>query len=180
MKLFFSTLTMLLFTSIAFAQKPGDPFPGFAVANSGDTLKGGVTALKKNGNIRPSFQIKFDDESTKTLGAKKYKFVKAGDMEFESYEIPGNAEGDWAFFYKKSSGKVTLYEYQYEVYEMNKTVWKSEFYLKNKAGELDRINKANYKKKLQEVFAEKSEFIKKIEDVKFEDIYKLIDEFNEA
>jgi len=122
--------------------------------------------------------MKFEDESTKAISPKKFKYVLAGEMEFESYEIPGNADGDFAFFYKKSSGAVSLYEYQYEVYELNKTVWKSEFYVKN-GNDLERLTKSNYTKRLPTLFASKPEIVAKIKGTKFEDIYKLFDEFND-
>ncbi len=179
MKYFFSSLALLLISSLAFSQKPGEPFPGYSVSNEGDTIRGGVVALKRNGNIRPSFQMKFEDESTKAISPKKYKYVLAGEMEFESYEIPGNADGDFAFFYKKSSGEISLYEYQYEVYELNKTVWKSEFYIKN-GKDLERLTKSNFTKRLPVLFASKPEVVSKVKDTKFEDVFKLFDEYNDA
>ena len=122
-------LGLFLSFHAATAQNPGDPLPGFAVTSEGDTVKGNLIVLKRNGNFRPSFQMRFEDETTRVFAPKRTKYVKAGDMEFESFVIPGNAEGDYAFFYRKASGKIVMYEYQYEMYAMNQTRWISEFYI---------------------------------------------------
>ncbi len=181
MKVIFTALTTLFICGITYAQKPGDPLPGFGVTVDGDTIRGGVVALRKDGNFRPSFQVKLEDETSKSLSPKKTKYVLAGDMEFDTFVIPGNPDGDMAFFYRKSSGKVILYEYQFQVYEMNKTVWKSEFYLKSPdKDELERINKANYKKKLSALFSDNPELQKQVDQVKFEEIHTLFDMYNEA
>lgn len=179
MKFIFSSVSFLLFTCLLFAQKPGDPFPGYGVTNEGDTIKGGVIALKKNGNIRASFQVRFEDETTKSFSPKKIKYVLAGEMEFEAHAIPGNSDGDFAFFYKKSTGAINLYEYQYEVYELNKTVWKSEYYIK-KDENLDRLTKGNYENKLKTTFANKPEVVAKLKTVKFEELFRLFDEYNDT
>ncbi|MBL0912057.1 MAG: hypothetical protein IBJ09_06755 [Bacteroidia bacterium] len=162
------------------AQNPGDPLPGYAVTVDGDTIKGNLVVMKKNGNFRTSFQMRFEDESTRTFAPKKTKYVKAGEMEFDAFAIPGNTEGDYGFFYRKASGKVTMYEYQYEIYAMNQTRWISEFYIKDDKGELLALTKMNYKKKLGEVLSAQPALVQKLEGTKLEEAYKVVEEYNET
>lgn len=155
-----------------------EPEPGFAVAAKGDTLFGNINYLKKSG-YRQSMQVKLPDQTTKSINARNYVYVKAGNEIFESFLVPGGEEKQ--FFWQKSGGKIFFYEYQYELYQLNTMVTKTEYYVR-KAGsdELLKTGSGSFKKKMGEWMADAPELVKRLEDkeTKFEDLEAIIIEYN--
>lgn len=182
LKSFFVTLTAISTTLIAFSQpvKPQGVL-GYVVSSKGDTLRGEVNYLKKTG-YRQSMQIKLDDQTTKVCNARNYKFVKAGDAIFESFSITTGDVAENQFFWRKSSGKIDFYEYQYEIYQANNMVTKSEFYVrKNGSNDLIRLNGANFRKKLGELIAD-PKVAERLEakETKLEDVEEILNEYNKG
>lgn len=183
MKALFSFLCMFfwLVPSFLFAQGPTgkiEPEPGFAVSAKGDTLFGNINYMKKTG-YRQSMQVKLPDQTTKSINARNYVYVKVGGEIFESFLVPGGEEKQ--FFWQKSGGKIFFYEYQYELYQLNTMVTKTEYYVR-KAGsdELLKTGTGNFKKKMGDWMADAPELVKKVEDkeTKFEDLEAIIIEYN--
>lgn len=178
----FSILLFAAFfiSSVSFAQSSGkiEPERGFAVSSKGDTLFGDVNYMKRSG-YRQSMQVKIDEQTTKTCSPRNYVFVKAGEHIFETFLVPGGE--DKQFFWRKTGGKVFFYEYQYEFYQANNMVTKSEFYIRKKdSDELIKIGPANFKKKLSEIISDDAKLLAKLEekDTKFEDLEELLIAYN--
>lgn len=152
--------------------------PGFAVSIKGDTLFGVINYMKKSG-YRQSMQLKENEQTSKMINARNYVFVKAGNEIFESFQVPGTDEKQ--FFWQKTGGKVFLYEYQYELYQLNNTVTKTEYYAK-KAGsdELVKLGPGNFKKKIAEWISDSPGLVQKLEnkETKFEDLETILKEYN--
>lgn len=128
-------------------------------------------------------QIKFPDETTKMCNARNYKYVKAGDQIFESFEISTGDVAEKQFFWRKASGKIDFYEYQYEMYRANNMVTQSEYYIRVKGTEdLIRINGANFRKKLAELVQDNPQITEKIEskETKLEDVEEILIEYNKG
>lgn len=160
------------------AKPPGEP--GFAVTTKGDTLRGEINYLKKSG-YRQSMQIKFPDQTTKVCSARNFTYVKAGDQVFESFLVPEAEERQ--FFWKKTAGKISFYEYQYEFYQLNSTVTKSEFYIAGKgAEELVRLNATNFRKKLEDLVKDDPKVAERInaKDTRLEDLEEILKEYNKG
>lgn len=176
------TIVSILFLSgiiSLHAQTPKfEAEPGFAVSAKGDTLFGMVNYMKKSG-YRQSMQVKVDEQTSKMVNARNYLYVKAGKEVFESFQVPGGE--DKQFFWQKTGGKVFLYEYQYELYQLNTMVTKTEYYAR-KAGkdELVKLGPGNYKKKIGEWISDNPALVQKLEDkeTKFEDLEAILVEYN--
>ncbi len=155
-----------------------EPEPGFAVSVKGDTLFGNINYLKKTG-YRQSMQVKLPDQSTKSINARNYVLVKVGNEIFESFLVPGGEEKQ--FFWQKEGGKIFFYEYQYELYQLNTMVTKTEYYVRRKGSdELLKTGSGNFKKKLGEWMSDAPDLVKKLDDkeTKFDDLEAIINEYN--
>lgn len=171
--------TLTAVTVYAQTPKPAAE-PGFAVSAKGDTIFGEVSYLKKSG-YRQSMSVKLADQTTKSCSPRSYNYVKAGDQVFISFLVPEAEEKQ--FFWRKTVGKVTLYEYQYDFYQMNSTVTKSEYYIQLKEGdEPIRLNGANFRKKLEDVVQDNPKIAERIanKDTKLEEIEEILTEYNKG
>ena len=179
------TLTLSIVTSCSFLNaqttKPVG-VPGYAVvAKTGDTLHGEINYLKKTG-YRQSMQVKLPDQTTKVCSARNYKFVKAGEDVFVAFAIQDADVTENQFFWRKATGKIDFYEYQYEMYVANNMVTKSEYYIVPKGTEeLIKLNGANFKKKLTE-YVKDSKLIDQInaKETKLEDAEEIVKEYNKG
>jgi hypothetical protein len=179
------TLTFTIVTTFGFLNaQTAKPVgvPGYVVASkTGDTLFGEINYLKKTG-YRQSMQIKFPDQTTKVCSARNYKFVKAGDDVFVAFAIQDADVTENQFFWRKATGKIDFYEYQYEMYVANNTVTKSEYYIIPKGGgDLIKLNGANFKKKLTE-YVKEPKLVDQInsKDTKLEDVEEIVKEYNKG
>jgi len=156
--------------------------PGYAVAaKTGDTLHGEINYLKKTG-YRQSMQLKFPDQTTKVCSARNFKYVKAGDEVFVAFAIQDADVTENQFFWRKATGKIDFYEYQYEMYVANNMVTKSEFYIVPKGTEeLIKLNGANFKKKLTE-YVKEPKLVDQInaKETKLEDVEEIVKEYNKG
>jgi hypothetical protein len=169
---------LFFFNTNVFAQA-FPPAPGYAVMLKGDTLKGDIKYKKKD-SYMPNMQVKLADGTSKALSPKMTALVKAGEDIFESFLVPGTE--DRAFFHRLIAGKLNFYEYKYDFYQFNNTVTKTEYYVRKQGGdELIKINQANCKKKMTELFNNDAKLSARLEakDFKFEDLGELIEEFNQ-
>jgi hypothetical protein len=177
----FSVVVLFLIPASLPAQTPKNVIPkemGFAVSVKGDTLFGEINYMKKTG-YRQTMQVRIDEQTQKTCNPKQYLYIKAGDHVFESFLVPGGEEKQ--FFWLKTGGKISLYEYQYELYQLNTTVTKSEYYIRTKgSGELIKLNPGNFKKKLGELVADNPKVSEMLsaKDTKFEALEEIIALYN--
>lgn len=178
----FVALTILS-SSYLFAQSTKvELVPGYVVSSKGDTVFGEINYLKKSG-YRQSIIVKLPDLSTKNCNAKNYVYVKAGDEIFESFLVPDGEVNEKQFFWRKTTGKIDFYEYQYEIYMANNMVTKSEFYVRTKGSQdLIKLNGSNFKKKLAELIKDNSKITEKIaaKDTKLEDLEEILAEYNKG
>lgn len=182
----YKILFSILIATIAFSQSSYSQtsnnqatLPGYAVMAKGDTLRGEIKFRKKE-SYAQNMSVRFPDQNVKSVTPKTAVYVLAGDNEFESYEVPGSQ--DRAFFKKLVGGKINYYQYDYEMYQFNNTVTKSENYIKKSGSdELIKINNGNYKKKLGELMGDNKDIVAKIEakDSNFDKIQDWIKQYNE-
>lgn len=179
--LFAILITVIGVQQCVFSQTANNQgtLPGYAVMAKGDTLRGEIKFRKKE-SYAQNMSVRFPDQNVKSVTPKTAVYVIAGDNEFESYEVPGSQ--DRAFFKKLVGGKINFYQYDYEMYQFNNTVTKSENYVKKSGSdELIKINNSNYKKKLGELISDNKEIMAKIEakDSNFDKIQEWIKQYNE-
>lgn len=177
-------LTLAIFSStLLFAQTPKTELvSGYIVSAKGDTLFGEINYLKKSG-YRQGMIIKLADQTTKNCNARNYVYVKAGEEIFESFLVPAGEVNEKQFFWKKSSGKIDFYEYQYEIFVANNMVTKSEFYIRTKGTEeLVKLNGSNFKKKLGELVKDNAKIAERIaaKETKLEDVGEILAEYNKG
>ncbi|MCS6979965.1 MAG: hypothetical protein NZM15_07675 [Flavobacteriales bacterium] len=176
-------LTAIYWTMIspARAQNPAAQFikPGVAVSNKGDTLRGDIRWAKKEIYLQ-NMSMKFADNTSKGIGPKNFKYVRVGDMEFESVELPGG-DKEKVFMKILSKGKINFYQYDYELYQFNTNTIKNEYYARSgQDGELLKINTGNAAKKLDDLMKDRPDLIKLLEDKNLEisKIKETIDLYN--
>lgn len=175
MLLFFYSLTGL------FSQNPAAAFikPGIAVSNKGDTLRGDIRWAKKEIYLQ-NMSMKLPDNTSKGISPKNFRYVRVGEHEFESVELPGG-EKEKVFMKRLSSGKINLYQYDYELYQFNTNTVKSEHYIRSgPEGEVIKITTGNAHKKLDDLMADRPDLLKQLEDkhLDFAKLKETIDLYN--
>lgn len=167
--------------AVVLGQNPAAAFikPGLAVSNKGDTLRGDIRWAKKEIYLQ-NMSMKLPDNTSKGISPKNFRYVRVGEYEFESVELPGG-EKEKVFMKRLSAGKINLYQYDYELYQFNTNTVKSENYIRAGAdGEVIKITTSNAYKKLDDLMTDRPDLLKQLEDkhLDFAKLKETIDLYN--
>jgi hypothetical protein len=182
MKLILFWLTLVYYSLFGlFSQNPATAFikPGLAVSNKGDTLRGDIRWAKKEIYLQ-NMSMKLPDNTSKGITPKNFRYVRVGEHEFESIELPGG-DKEKVFMKRLSAGKINLYQYDYELYQFNTNTVKSEHYIRSgPAGEVVKITTSNAHKKLDDLMADRPDLLKQLQDkhLEFAKLKEIIDLYN--
>lgn len=153
---------------------------GYIVLLSGDSVKGDIRVnTKKELPLFSKVAVK-QGEATKT-----YKPEQVKEYGFEStHFVARKIDGEMQFVKVLSSGRVNLYEWQYELQRGAEVVVESEYYIEKNDGasEMQKAKSGKFKKIVAEVMADNSELVARVqsEDKKYEvaEMTQVCDEYN--
>jgi hypothetical protein len=155
--------------------------PGYVVLTTGDSVKGDIRINTKK--ELPNFQkvaVKIG-ETTKT-----YKPEQVKEYAFETTKfVARKVDGEMQFLKVISSGRINLYELQFEVQRGNDLVIDSEYYIEKNDGsnaELQKAKSGKFKKMVAELMSDNTELVSRVQsdDKKYEiaDMQSVVDEYN--
>lgn len=178
-----STFVLLLLVCVSMlqAQNPANPFIkyGMAVSLKGDTLRGDIRWAKKEIYLQ-NMSMKFPDNTSKGINPKNFKYVRVGNMDFESVTLPGQ-EKEKVFMKRLSAGKIYFFQYDYELYQFNTNTVKTEYYVRQgQDGELIKITTGNAHKKLEDIMSDREDLLKELDNKNLEiaKLREIIDIYN--
>ncbi len=153
---------------------------GYVVLISGDSVKGDIRVnTKKELPLFQKVAVKIG-EATKT-----YKPEQVKEYGFEStHFIAKKIDGEMQFVKVISSGRINLYEWQFELQRGNDLVVESEYYIEKNDGtsELQKAKTGKFKKMVSELMSDNSELVARVqqEDKKYEiaEMQQVCDEYN--
>lgn len=153
---------------------------GYIVLLSGDSVKGDIRVnTKKELPLFSKVAVK-QGEATKT-----YKPEQVKEYGFEStHFVARKIDGEMQFVKVLSSGRVNLYEWQYELQRGNEVVVESEYYIEKNDGasEMQKAKSGKFKKIVAEIMADNSELVARVQgdDKKYEvaEMTQVCDEYN--
>lgn len=153
---------------------------GWIVLISGDSVKGDIRVnTKKELPLFQKVAVK-NGESTKT-----YKPEQVKEYGFEtSHFISRKVDGEMQFLKVLSSGRVNLYELQFEEIRGNETVVESEYYIEKNDGtaDLQKAKSGKFKKTVAELMSDNTELVTRVQgsDKKYEvaEMQQVCDEYN--
>lgn len=156
---------------------------GYVVLNTGDTVKGEVRFnTKKEIDLFNKVQLKVSETEKKSYNPEKLKAYGYEDVKFVTRKVGG----ELAFMKVLTAGRITIYEFQYELQRGNDIIVEKEYFIENsaKAGEEpQKLKMAKFKKIAVELMADHTELVERIqaEDKKYEltDCQALVEEYNE-
>ena len=153
---------------------------GYVVLLSGDSVKGDIRV--NTTKELPLFQkvaVK-QGESTKT-----YKPEQVKEYGFETSRfISRKVDGEMQFLKVWSSGRINLYELQYEEIRGQETVVESDYYIEKNdgSGDLQKTKTGKFKKTVAELMADNTELVARVQDSdkKYEiaEMQQVVDEYN--
>ena len=153
---------------------------GYVVLLSGDSVKGDIRVnTKKELPLFQKVAVK-QGEATKT-----YKPEQVKEYGFEStHFVARKIDGEMQFVKVLSSGRVNLYEWQYELQRGSEVVVESEYYIEKNDGasEMQKAKSGKFKKIVAEIMADNSELVTRVQgdDKKYEvaEMTQVCDEYN--
>lgn len=156
---------------------------GYVVLVTGDTVKGEVRYnTKKEIDLYSKVQIKLSETEKKSYNPAKVKSYSYEDVTFVTRKIGG----ELAFVKVLTSGRINVFEFQYEIQRGSEINVEKEYFIENTtkaADEPQKLKFAKFKKTAIELMADHTELIERIqeEDKKYElsDCIALVEEYNE-
>lgn len=158
----------------------------YIIMKTGDTLKGQIIDRDKKTNMRLEDQkIKFIKSETekKTYGPGKIKGYSKDNAYYESVMLK---EDDYAFMEVIERGSLVLYKLDLERLKNDEVeVFETQYFVKrakDKTTPAVRIKDGNFKKDMMKFCADNADISAEInsKDYVFEDIEKLVREYNKA
>jgi hypothetical protein len=180
MKKIFSLLAIFTLGTIVSVHAELVYKTGYVVLVSGDSVKGDIRVnTKKELPLFQKVAVK-QGEATKTFKPEQVK-----EYGFEStHFITRKIDGEMQFVKVLSSGRVNLYEWQYELQRGNEIVVESEYYIEKNDGasEMQKAKSGKFKKIVADVMSDNSELVSRVQgdDKKYEvaEMTQVCDEYN--
>ena len=153
---------------------------GYVILASGDSVKGEIKVnTKKELTLFQKVAFKHG-ETMKTYKPEQVKEYGFEEKKFVSRKV----EGEGMFLKVLSSGKVNLYEGQFEFYRGDQLIVESEYYIeKSGDSELHKAKPGKFKKTVADLMADNTELVTRVqgEDKKYEvgDMVSIVNEYNE-
>lgn len=136
---------------------------GYVILNSGDTIKGEIKInTKKEIGLYSKVQMK-QGESSKSYKPEQVKEYIVGESRFLSRKF----EGEMVFMKVVTSGRILIFEWQFEMQRGNELVVDSEYYIQINDGsnsEPQKLKPAKFKKLAAELMNDHSELVEKIQN----------------
>jgi len=185
------TLAIFLLSSIQVVAQTGDKEEeesnngGYVVLKTGDTLRGDVIDRDKKTNMRfedAKLKLIISATEKKSFTATKLKGYYKDNTWYETVEFK---EGEYAFMEVIEAGTLTLYKLDLERLKKGELeVYETQYYVKktkDKAPAI-RIKDNNFKKEMSVFCQSNQDIVDEInsKDYVFEDIEKLVRDFNKA
>ncbi|MBI3509404.1 MAG: hypothetical protein HY064_01990 [Bacteroidetes bacterium] len=153
---------------------------GYVILNSGDSVKGDIHVnTTKELSLFSKVSLK-QGEATKTY---KPEVVKEFGFEQTRF-ISRTIDGELSFVKVLSSGRINLYELQYELQRGNEVIVDSDYFIEKNdgSGSLEKVKTGKFKKTVAELMADNTELVARVQndDKKYEiaDIQKVVEEYN--
>ncbi len=154
---------------------------GYVILTTGDSVKGDIHVnTKKELDLFSKVSLK-SATATKTYHPEQ---VKEYGFETEHF-VARKVDGEMQFLKVISSGRINLYELQYEEQRGSDIVVDSDYYIeKNDGGtaEPEKIKSNKFKKTVSEMMSDNSDLVARVQgdDKKYEiaDMQSVVDEYN--
>lgn len=154
---------------------------GYVILNSGDSIKGDIKVNTKK--ELPMFQKVCLRQGENNL--KNYKPDQVKEYGYESTRFfARKVDGEMSFLKVLSSGRINLYEFQFEMQRGNDVVVDSDYYIEKNDGasELQKVKSGKFKKTVADMMADNTELVQRVQndDKKYEiaDMRSVVDEYN--
>jgi hypothetical protein len=154
---------------------------GYVILTNGDSVKGDIKVnTKKELTLFQKVTMKITETSTKT-----YKPEQVAEYGFEESKfLARKVDGEMQFMKVLASGRVNLFEWQYELQRGNELVVEKEYFIEKNdgAGKLEKAKPAKFKKTVAELMADHTDLVARIqnEDKKYEiaQMQSIVEEYN--
>jgi alpha-L-fucosidase len=154
---------------------------GYVILNSGDTVRGDIKVNTKKELPLFAKVILKQGETSKTYKPEQVKGYSLDGTQFLTRKL----DGEMVFLKVVTSGRILIFEYQFEVYHGDQTVVEKEYYVEKNDGvsnELVKLKGNKFKRLSVELMSDHSELVAKInaEDKKMEfaEMQAYIEEYN--
>jgi hypothetical protein len=181
MKKIFSLL--LIFTAGTFASLHAALVykAGYVLLTTGDSVKGDIRVnTTKELTMFQKVAVKIGD-ATKTYKPEQVKEYSYETTKFVARKV----DGEMQFLKVISSGRINLYELQFEVQRGNDLVVDSDYYIEKNDGsnaEPQKVKANKFKKTVAEMMSDNTELVSRVQgdDKKYEidDMAKVVEEYN--
>jgi hypothetical protein len=154
---------------------------GYVILNSGDTVRGDIKVNTKKELPLFAKVILKQGETSKTYKPEQVKGYSLDGTQFLTRKL----DGEMVFLKVVTSGRIRIFEHQFEVYHGDQTVVEKEHYVEKNDGvsnELVKLKGNKFKRLSVELMSDHSELVAKInaEDKKMEfaEMQAYIEEYN--
>jgi hypothetical protein len=154
---------------------------GYVILNSGDTVRGDIKVNTKKELPLFAKVILKQGETSKTYKPEQVKGYSLDGTQFLTRKL----DGEMVFLKVVTSGRILIFEHQFEVYHGDQTVVEKEHYVEKNDGvsnELVKLKGNKFKRLSVELMSDHSELVAKInaEDKKMEfaEMQAYIEEYN--
>ena len=154
---------------------------GYVILTSGDSVKGDI-------HVNPKKELDlFSKVTLKSLiTTKTYHANQVKEYGFENeHFVARKVDDDMQFLKAISSGRVNLYELQYEEQRGSDIVVESDYYMEKNDGtstEPQKVKANKFKKTVEEMMSDNSDLVTRVQgdDKKYEiaDMESVVDEYN--
>jgi hypothetical protein len=155
--------------------------PGYVLLTTGDSVKGDI-------RVNPKKELANFQKVAVKIGetTKTYKPEQVKEYAFETTKfVARKVDGEMQFLKVIASGRINLYELQFEVQRGNEIAVDSDYYIeKNDGSNADpqKVKSGKFKKMVAEMMADNADLVARVqnEDKKYEiaDMQSVVEEYN--
>lgn len=154
---------------------------GYVILNSGDTVRGDIKVNTKKELPLFAKVILKQGETSKTYKPEQVKGYSLDGVQFLTRKLGG----EMVFLKVVTSGRIVIFEHQFEVYHGDQTLVEKEYYVEKNDGtsnELVKLKGNKFKKLSAEWMSDHSELVAKIDQenkkMEFAEMQAYIEEYN--
>ncbi|MCE2772823.1 MAG: hypothetical protein LW750_05220 [Bacteroidetes bacterium] len=154
---------------------------GYVILNSGDTVRGDIKVNTKKELPLFARVILKQGETSRTYKPEQVKGYSLDGVQFLTRKLGG----EMVFLKVVTSGRIVIFEHQFEVYHGDQTLVEKEYYVEKNDGtsnELVKLRGNKFKKLSAEWMSDHSELVAKIDQenkkMEFAEMQAYIEEYN--
>ncbi len=154
---------------------------GYVILNSGDTVRGDIKVNTKKELPLFAKVILKQGETSRTYKPEQVKGYSLDGVQFLTRKLGG----EMVFLKVVTSGRIVIFEHQFEVYHGDQTLAEKEYYVEKNDGtsnELVKLRGTKFKKLSAEWMSDHSELVAKIDQenkkMEFAEMQTYIEEYN--